>query len=106
MDQPPRRCGPKGNERNITVSIDLQVYCDVRLWCARRGVSVSHVEQVFLEDLNRLEKVGRFPLPPAPDPDSLASLFDTLEPDEAFLMSQDYPELVPPSPTPCEPLNL
>jgi hypothetical protein len=78
--------------KNITVSIDLHVYCDVRLWCARRGVSVSHVVQVFLEDLNRLENVGRFPLPPAPDSGSLASFFDALEPDEAFLMSQDYLE--------------
>lgn len=92
--------------KNITVSIDLHVYCDVRLWCARRGVSVSHVVQVFLHDLNRLENVGRFPLPPAPDSGSLASFFDALEPDEAFLMSQDYPDELPPTPTPCEPVNL
>ena len=75
--------------KNITVSIDLNVYCDVRLWCARRGVSVSHVVKAFLEDLTRLENVGNFPLPPAPDPDSLALLFDALEPeDEARLMSR------------------
>jgi hypothetical protein len=86
--------------KNITVSIDLHVYCDVRLWCARRGVSVSHVVQVFLEDLNRLENIGRFPLPPAPDPDSLASFFDALEPDEAFLMSQFDPDGCPPPPIP------
>ncbi len=90
--------------KNITVSIDLHVYCDVRLWCARRGVSVSHVVQVFLQDLTRLENVGRFPLPPAPDSGSLASFFNALEPDEAFLMSQFDLELVPPTPPP--PVNL
>jgi hypothetical protein len=79
--------------KNITVSIDLQVYCDVRLWCARRGVSVSHAVQVFLQDLTRLENVGRFPLPPAPDPGSLASYFDALELDEALLMSRLHSEL-------------
>jgi hypothetical protein len=80
--------------KNITVSIDLHVYCDVRLWCARRGVSVSQAVRVFLEDLTRLENVGRFPLPPAPDSGSLGSFFNALEPDEAFLMSQLYPEVV------------
>jgi hypothetical protein len=93
--------------KNITVSIDLHVYCDVRLWCARRGVSVSHVVQVFLQDLNRLENVGRFPLPPAPDPDSLASFFDALELDEALLMSQFDPDGLPDGPPPpSPPVNL
>lgn len=92
--------------KNITVSIDLQVYCDARLWCARRGVSVSHAVQVFLQDLNRLENVGRFPLPPAPDPDSLASFFAALEPDEAFLMSQFDLDELPTPPFPCEPVKL
>lgn len=90
--------------KNIIVSIDLQVYCDVRLWCAKRGVSVSHVVQVFPQDLTRLENVGRFPLPPAPDPGSLGSFFEALELDEALLMSRFDPELDPP--TPCEPVKL
>jgi hypothetical protein len=92
--------------KNITVSIDLHVYCDVRLWCARRGVSVSHVVQVFLEDLNRLENVGRFPLPPAPHPGSLASFFDALEPDEALWMSQFHPPNGTPLPPGCETVKL
>jgi hypothetical protein len=70
--------------KNITVSISDQVYCDVRLWCAKRGVSVSRVVRVFLKDLPRLEEVGRFPLPEAPDPRSLAALFESLDPEEVL----------------------
>ena len=51
--------------RNITVSINDQVYHDVRVWCAQRDTSVSAVVQRFLEDLPHLTHSHRFPLPDA-----------------------------------------
>jgi len=66
--------------RNITVAIDDQTYRNVRLWCATRDVSISHVVQTFLNDLPRLENVHRFPTPGAPDSNSLGALFDRLDP--------------------------
>ena len=65
--------------RNITVVIDDQAYHDIRLWCAGRDVSVSHVVRTFLQDLPRLKDCRRFPLPGAPEPGSLAQLFDELD---------------------------
>ncbi len=51
--------------RNITVSINDQVYHDVRVWCAQRDTSVSAVVQRFLEDLPHLKESHRIPLPDA-----------------------------------------
>jgi hypothetical protein len=65
--------------RNITVSIDAEDYHTIRIWCAMRNVSLSRVVKTFLKDLPRLEKVRRFPLPEAPQEDSLGELFDELD---------------------------
>jgi hypothetical protein len=64
--------------RNITVTVEDQTYHDIRLWCAARDVSVSRLVKTFLQDLHRLKDCRRFPLPAAPDPGSLAALFDEL----------------------------
>lgn len=72
--------------RNITVAIEDQSYHDVRLWCARRDVSVSRVVQTFLQDLPRLKDCRRFPLPGAPDPGSLAALFEELDTEDLALL--------------------
>jgi hypothetical protein len=75
--------------RNITVAIDDQTYRHIRLWCAMRDISVSRVVQTFLNDLPRLENVRRFPLPQAPDPDSIGFRFDELPLEEiAYLRRQ------------------
>lgn len=65
--------------RKITVSIQDETYRTIRAWCAQRDTCVSHVVQAFLNDLPRLEDVGRFPLPEAPDERSIAARFDALE---------------------------
>src|SRR5258707_10542436 len=77
----PSRCrlNQGASMRNITVSINDQVYHDVRVWCAKRDTSVSAVVQRFLEDLPRLKQARHFPLPEAPPPRSLAPLIETLE---------------------------
>jgi hypothetical protein len=62
--------------RNITVSISDQTYRDIRVWCARRNTSVSHVVQTFLEDLPRLQHARRFPVPDAPPPRSVRPLME------------------------------
>jgi len=72
--------------RNITVAVDEKTYHDIRLWCAVRDISVSRVVRTFLEDLPRIENVHRFPLPEAPDPRSLASRFDELDPYDRELL--------------------
>jgi hypothetical protein len=64
--------------RKITVSVDEETYRQIRAWCAHRDTCVSHVVQAFLDDLPRLSKVRRFPLPQAPDDDSLGARFDEL----------------------------
>ena len=69
--------------RNITVTISQETYRQIRAWCAQRDTCVSHVVQAFLNDLPRLQDVRRFPLPEAPDPRSVAALFDRLELSEA-----------------------
>jgi hypothetical protein len=68
--------------RNITVSISDQTYREIRVWCAKRDVSVSRVVQTFLEDLPRLKHARRFPLPDAPPPATLRPLYEQLEPAE------------------------
>ena len=64
--------------RNITVTVSAETYRQIRAWCAQRDTCVSHVVQAFLNDLPRLEEVRRFPLPEAPDPESLAALYNRL----------------------------
>jgi hypothetical protein len=62
--------------KNITVSINDQVYRDVRVWCAKRDTSVSAVVQRFLEDLPRLKECRHFPLPNAAPPRTLRPLMN------------------------------
>ena len=52
--------------KNITVSINDQVYRDARVWCVRRNTSISAVVQRFLEDLPHIKACRQFPLPDAP----------------------------------------
>ena len=66
---------------NITVAVDGATYDRVRTWCAQRRTSVSQVVRVFLNDMYRLRKVRRFPLPQAPNPQSLGEQFDELDAD-------------------------
>ena len=65
--------------RNITVTVHDDSYHAIRVWCAERDISISRLVQIFLEDLPRLKSVRRFPLPGAPDPRSLAAVFDQLD---------------------------
>lgn len=65
--------------RNITLTVQDDTYHSIRVWCAERDISVSRLVQIFLEDLPRLKSVRRFPLPGAPDPRSLAAVFDQLD---------------------------
>jgi hypothetical protein len=68
--------------RNITLAIDDKTYSKIRVWCALRDISVSRVVRIFLNDLPNLPQVRRFPLPEAPEANSLAAIFDQLEPEE------------------------
>lgn len=65
--------------RNITLAIDAEDYRTIRIWCATRNVSISHVVKIFLNDLPRLENIRRFPLPEAPQKGSLGERFDELD---------------------------
>lgn len=65
--------------RNITLAIDADEYRTIRVWCATRNVSISHVVKTFLKDLPRLENIRRFPLPEAPQKGSLGGRFDELD---------------------------
>ena len=65
--------------RNITLAIDAEDYRTIRVWCATRNVSISHVVKTFLKDLPRLENIRRFPLPEAPPKGSLGERFDELD---------------------------
>ena len=76
--------------RNITVAIDDKTYRDIRIWCAVRDISVSRVVRTFLEDLPRLGNVSRFPLPDAPDANSLAVEFNKLEPYDLELLRTHF----------------
>jgi hypothetical protein len=69
--------------RKITVTVQNETYRQFRAWCAQRDTCVSHVVQAFLNDLPRMQDVGRFPLPEAPDPRSLGELFNRLDLSEA-----------------------
>jgi hypothetical protein len=62
--------------RHITVSVQDDTYREIRTWCASRDTCISHVVQAFLTDLPRLPEVRSFPLPAAPDRESLGELFD------------------------------
>ena len=83
--------------RNITLAIDDDTYRKIRLWCAMRDISISHVVKVFLRDLPRLEQVRRFPLPEAPEPHSLAAAFDRLLPQELEIVHEKFGEKYPPA---------
>jgi len=72
--------------RNITLAIDDQTYSKIRVWCALRDISISRVVRTFLNDLPRLEQVRRFPLPEAPEANSLAAMFDELDPHDLDLL--------------------
>ena len=37
--------------KNITVTVDREIYREIRIWCAQRNTCVSHVVQLFLKDL-------------------------------------------------------
>jgi hypothetical protein len=82
--------------RNITLAIDDETYRKIRFWCAMRDISISRVVRTFLNDLPRLEKVRRFPLPEAPDPRSLAAVFDQLDPDDSEALRDYYGKTLPP----------
>ena len=62
--------------RHITISVQDDTYREIRTWCASRDTCISHVVQALLTDLPRLAEVRSFPLPAAPDPDSLGELLD------------------------------
>jgi hypothetical protein len=81
--------------RNITLAIDDDTYRKIRLWCAMRDISISHVVKVFLRDLPRLEQVRRFPLPEAPEPHSLAAAFDRLLPRNSKSSTRNSEKSIP-----------
>ena len=82
--------------RNITLAIDDQTYSKIRVWCALRDISISRVVRIFLNDLPRLEQCRRFPLPEAPAANSLAAMFDELDPDDLELLRLQMVRTLPP----------
>jgi hypothetical protein len=68
--------------RHITVTVQDETYHEIRAWCAERDTCPSHVVQAFLNDLPRLGDVSSFPLPVAPDPDSIGATFDRFRAEE------------------------
>ena len=83
--------------RNITLAIDDQTYSKIRVWCALRDISISRVVRTFLKDLPRLEQCRRFPLHETPLANSLAAMFDELDPHDMDLLREEMVGLLPPS---------
>ena len=54
--------------KNITLSVDRETYRDIRIWCAQRNTTISHVVQSFLEDLpSRADQYDLFSPKPGED---------------------------------------
>jgi hypothetical protein len=78
--------------RNVTVTVPDKTYREVRAWCAQRDTCISHVVQAFLKDLPRLTQVRGFPLPGAPEPESLAEIYNSLQIEEIEMIREQIGE--------------